>query len=833
MGRPPSRKASTAAFVAIARLVDSDSASALSEPDEAPGASSSGTKSVQPVANGKKKATAQGKKKKKTEVAIAGATAEGNMLAAADPAVVTSVMSEQIDIGNNSSSSKRPTRARTSSSKAVASQKQQVEDRGEDEADDESELSSELSDVPAPPPKKKRRAATNTKKGKAKEEPDAVEDGEQDAAATAKPKRKRKGKKKAAAEDEDEEGDELGPGSAEEKKPTTKAKRTRKPKVTEPIVYDIPDITAHRDFASEAGPTRAAGPYTGRLGYACLNTILRAQKPSVFSSRTTRIKSIEEKGLGFVKELALANVRDIVPMVEWNEAHGIKFMRLSSEMFPFATHSIYGYDFISFAREELERAGAVARKYGHRITMHPGQFCQLGTPKPDVLEASIRELDMHAQILDGLGMDQDSVMILHGGGVYEDREGTVARIRETIAKRLSPSARARLVLENDELAYSVEELLPICKDLKVPLVLDFHHDMLRPSSRPTSELIPEILEIWKERGIRPKFHLSEPRPGAKKLRERRAHSDRCTHLPADLPPDADLMIEAKDKEQAVFELFRIYNLVDVKPFWSDLRPPATEQGTATAGRKRSAAVNDTSTSMSDQAKALRTLIKAKKVERRIERKKAIAEGRTPPPEGDSDLDGWTPAQDRPPVTSQVDVLEEMRVEADLIRTELREGRGRRPYGGVPSSDGEDEVDGADEDEVRVVNTADEEDASMTEASPSKPSKLRIDGQAGGAQEDLVAVVDAGPSATSKSALQNGKGKGKQKAGITTTTTTTTAGAPSSLGAALVVKPGVEAEPSAEATPLDVAAAVAVQEPVGSTSGASTAKGRKRNSRQQS
>lgn len=47
-------------------------------------------------------------------------------------------------------------------------------------------------------------------------------------------------------------------------------------------------------------------------------------------------------------------------------------MRMSSEMFPFASHAEYGYD-LEFADKELKEAGALARKYGHRLTTHPGQ----------------------------------------------------------------------------------------------------------------------------------------------------------------------------------------------------------------------------------------------------------------------------------------------------------------------------------------------------------------------------------------------------------------------------------------------------------------------------
>lgn len=52
-------------------------------------------------------------------------------------------------------------------------------------------------------------------------------------------------------------------------------------------------------------------------------------------------------------------------------------------------------------------------------------------------------------------------------------------------------------------------------------------------------------ETWKRKGIRVKQHLSEPRPGAVTVPERRAHADRCQSLPEALPEDMDLMIEVR------------------------------------------------------------------------------------------------------------------------------------------------------------------------------------------------------------------------------------------------------------------------------------------------
>lgn len=128
---------------------------------------------------------------------------------------------------------------------------------------------------------------------------------------------------------------------------------------------------------------------------------MRFSNPPVFSSRTCRIASILEnrhplknpdeaphatknrpdrdqpadvaRGQAYVESLGLANARDIVKMLRWNDRYGIKFFRLSSEMFPFASHEEYGYKLAPFASEVLVEAGKVAAELGHRLTTHPGQ----------------------------------------------------------------------------------------------------------------------------------------------------------------------------------------------------------------------------------------------------------------------------------------------------------------------------------------------------------------------------------------------------------------------------------------------------------------------------
>ncbi|KAJ3182588.1 hypothetical protein HDU85_002689 [Gaertneriomyces sp. JEL0708] len=254
--------------------------------------------------------------------------------------------------------------------------------------------------------------------------------------------------------------------------------------------------------------------------------LLRAQQPPIFQSRTCRMATIVQNGIAHAHALGVQNAKDIIPMLHWNEAHNIRFLRLSSEMFPFASHEVHGYNIadVPGAKEVLQ------------------EVTQLASPRPEVVCNAIRDLEYHCQILDLIGADQDSVLIIHMGGVYGDKAATIARFHENWVT-VPPHVQKRIVLENDEICYSVEDLLPTCENIL-------------PSSLPTLEYIPRINAIWHARKIRVKQHYSEGRPGAVTPMQRRAHSDRVKQMPP-CEPDVDLMIEAKDKGMAVFGLMRV------------------------------------------------------------------------------------------------------------------------------------------------------------------------------------------------------------------------------------------------------------------------------------
>ncbi|AVL94576.1 putative UV-damage endonuclease [Moumouvirus australiensis] len=303
--------------------------------------------------------------------------------------------------------------------------------------------------------------------------------------------------------------------------------------------------------------------YPIRIGYACISTELRDY--DIFTSRTLILKTAAAKGIDYVKELASNNVDDLFNIIIFNEAHGIRFFRISSCVFPHLGNpqlSENDYE-LDFVKDKLKIIGKYAKKCGHRLTMHPGQFCQLGSPNEKVIEQSFIDLKNHAKLLQMLGYkpSDGSVLIIHGGGTFGNKKEALERWKNNFLK-LPPEIRDYIALENDENSYGIMDLLPFCEELKIPFCVDlFHNRVSKNRVAITKKLMRRIFNTWHVRGIVPKMHISEQQPGLK----RGAHSktlnrlpEYVLRLPSMLKTPLDIMLEVKDKEVSVFKIYYKY-----------------------------------------------------------------------------------------------------------------------------------------------------------------------------------------------------------------------------------------------------------------------------------
>lgn len=164
--------------------------------------------------------------------------------------------------------------------------------------------------------------------------------------------------------------------------------------------------------------------------------------------------------------------------------------------------------------------------------------------------------------------DRNAVVVIHVGGSHSDKDTALARFRHNYTTQLTPRMRSRVVLENDDLSWSIHDLLPICGELSIPLVINYANHNIVFDRLHTHEgtfdlakpdLVARVAATWLAKGIDQIMAYGESRPGDVDVQDRRSRSARVKTLPP-CPNDMDLLIEAEDREQAVFELMRNFKL---------------------------------------------------------------------------------------------------------------------------------------------------------------------------------------------------------------------------------------------------------------------------------
>jgi UV DNA damage endonuclease len=296
---------------------------------------------------------------------------------------------------------------------------------------------------------------------------------------------------------------------------------------------------------------------TIRIGYACVNTLL----PS--SGRTFRLSNATPER---ILETSRSNLLALQDILRWNVQQGIQLFRISSGVIPFGSHPVNQLAWWQDLAPELASTGEIIQSGQVRVSMHPGQYTVLNSPKDEVVANSIAELIYHARLLDSLGTDASHKIILHAGGVYGDKNESMRRFIKNI-EELPDAVRRRLVLENDETSYSLADVLSISTSTDLPVVFDTFHHIWNPAYEGDTlvELVERARKSWKPVDGRQKLHYSDQWPG-------KAPGSHAASI--DLPAfssfhkqvygmDLDIMLEIKDKEQSVLQLYQ--HIPDLRP----------------------------------------------------------------------------------------------------------------------------------------------------------------------------------------------------------------------------------------------------------------------------
>ncbi|WP_339148607.1 MULTISPECIES: UV DNA damage repair endonuclease UvsE [unclassified Sutcliffiella] len=300
-----------------------------------------------------------------------------------------------------------------------------------------------------------------------------------------------------------------------------------------------------------------------KLGYVAMSVQLTNASPSKtmtyaqFSKLKDREAAIEK-----LERISIENLENCLRLLKHNVANDIRFFRFSSKLIPLANHEeLKDWKFMRPLKEILSQIGDYIEANPMRVDFHPDHFVLLNSKKKEIINQTIKTLSMHRSLLKGMRVPTKHRCVLHIGGGYDDRELALEQFIHNWAL-VPQSLQEMLILENDDTTFHLRDALYVCEKLNVPLVFDYHHHLAHyeKEAKPWEEDWERVVQTWEHSPLPVKMHISSPRD-EKNFRAHAEYVDPKMFMDflqgmKGSTPEIHCMIEAKKKDEALFQLMR-------------------------------------------------------------------------------------------------------------------------------------------------------------------------------------------------------------------------------------------------------------------------------------
>ena len=288
-----------------------------------------------------------------------------------------------------------------------------------------------------------------------------------------------------------------------------------------------------------------------KIGYPCLNWTIGCK-----AGRTFRLKSYSEERL---IDAVANNLDCLQEILTFNVEYDLLFFRITSDLVPFASHRVNQFDWQGYFAPRFHAIGRFIKAQGIRISMHPDQFTLINSVDSGVFERSVQELRYHAALLDLMGVDRTAKIQLHVGGVYGDKLRSMQRF-VTRYGELDDVIRRRLVIENDDRLYTLNDCLRIHEETSIPVLFDVYHHEVNGSGHSLQDAISLITGTWKQQDGVPMVDYSSQALGGRP-RGKHAETVDLDHFKRFIEEtegfEFDIMLEIKDKEASALRAVKM------------------------------------------------------------------------------------------------------------------------------------------------------------------------------------------------------------------------------------------------------------------------------------
>jgi UV DNA damage endonuclease len=296
-----------------------------------------------------------------------------------------------------------------------------------------------------------------------------------------------------------------------------------------------------------------------RLGFVAMSMELDNASPSqTMTYKTFQGIDDREAAIHRLERIANSNLQHSLRILKHCAASEVEFYRFSSRLVPLATHdALHEWDYLPSIKNSLKEVGKFVQEKGIRVDFHPDHFVLINSPKKEVFIMSMKTLEMHYKLIRGMGLLHKNRCVMHVGGNYKDAEAALERF-VTNWMIVPRHIQEMIMLENDDTSFTLLETLYLCEKLEIPLVFDLHHHLAFHQEKDWLSNWDRIVRTWEHENFPIKMHISSP----KNEKQFRHHADYIDpdmfvgflHDIKESVPQIDCMIEAKQKDKALFKL---------------------------------------------------------------------------------------------------------------------------------------------------------------------------------------------------------------------------------------------------------------------------------------
>ena len=288
------------------------------------------------------------------------------------------------------------------------------------------------------------------------------------------------------------------------------------------------------------------------IGYACIALCVNGT-----CLKSCMLKNADENNLRII---TANNLRTLDNIIEYNNENNIRLLRISSDIIPFGSNPVNKIQWEKEFAKEFYALGEKIKKYNIRVSMHPGQYTVLNSANEAVYKRAVEDLQYHTKVLNCLETDKKSKIVIHIGGIYDNKDESVKRFMKNY-KLISGEIKKKLVIENDDNCYNINDVLNIGFALDIPVVYDVLHNKINPYNKEEKDsyYINKCKGLWRCYDGNVKIHYSQSGPGRKGTHSQSITVSEFMDFYNNIKTDADIMLEVKDKNISAVKCINCIN----------------------------------------------------------------------------------------------------------------------------------------------------------------------------------------------------------------------------------------------------------------------------------